>query len=156
MTALQDEQDRLDTEIAAFEAFAERVAELRPDPAPAPETPGTLSPAHAPAGASISYETICTAYEETVLAVDHWETMYAETSLAESVAEEFSQALADCLTSQSPPPFLATIQTQLQTAITESIHARTRTRDYLTQEEDRLRQLQAQLDDLLDKVAPVE
>lgn len=155
LTALHDEQDRLDAEIAAFKAFAERVADVRPDPAPSPGTSGTRSPAHA-SERPPPYETIRTAYEETVLAVDHWEALYAETSVAESVAEEFSPALADCLTGQSPPPFSATVQTQLQTAITESIQTRTQTRDYLERESDRLRQLQTQLDALLDKVAPVE
>ena len=155
LNAVRHERDRLDAEITAFEEFNDRIATVIPQPTPSTPTSGLI---HAYTGDddTSAYNTIWTTYRETVLAVDHWAEAYGETTVTESLQNEFSAGLAETLTADSQPPFAPAVKQRLQTEVHEAIRTRTRALEFLTTEVQQLRHLRDQLDALIDDVRPVE
>ncbi|WP_449271990.1 DUF7260 family protein [Halorubrum tebenquichense] len=109
---LRRERNRTETECEAFEAFANRIAELQPSNAPSTANP--VSDGFNAVGGARALEsrplstpsttdylaTIRDAYEETVMSVPFYETEYDDT-YEKSVYEEFGQEVAIVLTQGS-------------------------------------------------------
>ena len=97
--SIHAERQRLVAEISAFERFIRRVSDLTPDNPVANGTDGghlavrTVSNT----GDSPSFRAIRQAYRRTVLEVDHWQDAYDESTVAESIAAEFSADLAELI-----------------------------------------------------------
>jgi len=94
--ACEDERDRLLAERRAFERFVRRVESIE-----AAEPASTTVPAGATATMSHTYDdgqlsAVETAYRETVMSVDHYESDYDE-SLAENMAAELGADVASAV-----------------------------------------------------------
>ena len=155
LTAARQERNQLDAETTAFEEFSDRVATITPHQTPSTGTAGLI---HAPTGDAdaTKYDAIWTAYRATVLAVDHWADAYGETTVTESLRNEFSPALADTLTADSRPPYSPAVHKRIQTEVETAIRTRTQALECLQTEVQQLRHLRDQLDALIDDVRPVE
>lgn len=153
LTSAQQERNRISAEVTAFEEFTDRLATVTPQQSPSTPTSGLV---HARSGDTDAYDAIWTAYQDTVLTVEHWTEAYGETTIADSLQNEFSTGLAETLTAESRPPFSPTIQTRLQTEVENATRTRTQALEWLQTEVQQLRYLRDRLDDLIDDVRPVK
>ncbi|PSQ55945.1 hypothetical protein BRD22_07650 [Halobacteriales archaeon SW_8_68_21] len=109
--ACRGEQRRVLDEQDAFEAFADRVAEMDTVPVPTESTPsgvpaGALggidsagngvSPGGGPSGGDVTLRRVLAAYDDTVLSLSHYRDEYDETA-AESLAAELGPDTATAL-----------------------------------------------------------
>ena len=156
IAAVKREQDRLKEEITAFEDFHDQVADIAPEQSSSPPTTAPLSQVQRSSQRNSSLETIRTAYQDTVLAVDHWEDAYHETTATESLSNEVSPELAERLTAEHSSQLSPLIKNRLLTEVKVSIESRTEALAQLNAEANRLRNLRDQLDALLRDVRPVE
>lgn len=111
--ALETERRRTEAERRAFDAFADRVADVQPSGARRgsdPDRGGTaaasaiaapeLTFVSAPSAAASPLEAVRTAYEETVMSLPFYEEEYGDT-YDESLREEFGPDVAAALTQRS-------------------------------------------------------
>ena len=156
LAAVKREQDRLKEEITAFDDFHNRVADIAPDKGSSPSATAPLSQVQRGSQRSSSLETIRTAYQDTVLAVDHWTDAYHETTVTESLSNEVSPELAELLTVDQSSSLSPLVKNRLLAEIKISIELRKESLAQLNDEANRLRNLRDQLDALLRDVRPVE
>ncbi len=100
---LAEEHAQVRAERAAFETFAERVRALDPVPAPSQPPPTALAlrdRSRAHAGVATTCD-VRTAYQETVLAVEHYESVYGE-SLVTNLTAELGPEIATALQEDGP------------------------------------------------------
>ena len=155
IAAVKREQDRLKEEISAFKAFHDQVADIGLEQASSPpSTPLTQVQRGSQRRSSI--EKIHTVYRDTVLAVNHWEDTYHETTVTESLSNEVSPELAELLTADQASQLSPLIKNRLLTEIEYSIESRKESLARLNEEASKLRDLRDRLDALLREVRPVE
>ncbi|SIR73544.1 hypothetical protein SAMN05421858_3512 [Haladaptatus litoreus] len=152
---LAEEESKLQLEISALEDFLNRLNEIPEQPYRADG--GTLtdtfrtqeSPTHSP------HEAVKTAYQETVLAVDHWEDAYNEETALESIENEFGPDVATGLEG-GPTTWSPLLWNQLHTASEEAIETRQQTLEVLMAEQQQFKELQCSLDEIGDELALIE
>ncbi|MFC4551294.1 MULTISPECIES: DUF7260 family protein [Halorussus] len=155
LEATERELEWLDEEVEAFEAFLDSVETIRTR---AGDADGTSRPSSLPAaGQEFSadpapFEAVRDAFEETVFAVDHWESAYSERTVPEAMESEFSAELAEVLRRPRGTEFSPFVANKLRAEVEEAVHDRTRSRDFVAEEATHLRTLAAELGEVLELV----
>jgi ElaB/YqjD/DUF883 family membrane-anchored ribosome-binding protein len=116
---LDEEVTQLRAEQHAFEQFAEQVAALTVASSQPATPPTVTSLTDGPPAATT--RAICAAYQETVMALAHYDDVYDD-SLTESLATEFGPDIATVLTEEMPVTTL--LQQQVCTAATQAASER--------------------------------
>jgi len=125
---LDTERRRIGEEIRAFQTFIKRVETIPPQPVSGEQHP-PLQPQTKTAPNSAAR--VRTAYEDTVMAVSHYEQEYGET-YAESLREELTPEVATALTQQAG--FDRACKQATVTAAREATHKRQLLRESLNTE----------------------
>lgn len=163
--SLRAERTRTQAELAAFEAFGDRVADIQSTTAgrqPTADQPlghgngGAVAVGTRPAGRGAApdpAEAIRTAYAETVMSLPFYESEYGE-PYAESVRAEFGQELGTALTESAclGPACLDALQRKLEQIRTE----RRNLIETCEQEAESIDQAAADLRSVADEVASME
>lgn len=159
--AVACEQQRLRAEVAAFRGFAERLSDIEPQP---PQQQISTSGALASLSTSrpmsadqpTAFNTVYTAYRETVFDVDHWQTAYEEDTVEESLANEFSSDLADALTNPSGTTFSPMVRDRLIAEATQAATTRSGTLAVLDTETAHLDTLTVDLERIVEQLRSVQ
>lgn len=114
LACLDEEVTQLRAEQQAFERFAKRVAALTVAPSQPATPPTVTSLTDEPAATT---QAICAAYQETVMALAHYDDVYGD-SLNDSLAAELGPDIGTALTEEMPVTTL--IQQQVCTAATQA------------------------------------
>jgi hypothetical protein len=117
--ALADEHRRVATEVTAFDQFADRIAAA--DPQPLGQNARSGGPTMLVDSTTDGLQEVRRAYQETVMAVDHYEEDYAE-PLAEHMREELGPDVATAVL--NGPGFTPEVQTALVDAARTACEAR--------------------------------
>ena len=126
---VQREQAEIDAERAAFEHFAERVATIAP--VVTTDGPQLLARDHEREKRAAVRE----AYEETVMAVDHYDDVYGEPLLV-NVAGELSAEIAEGLRDEAGLPFTEHLQSLILAAADDAVERREGFQERLENERD--------------------
>ena len=159
--AVACEQQRLRAEVAAFQEFAERLSDIEPQRSQRQiSTSGTFASlsTNRPTSADqpTAFNTVHTAYRETVLDVDHWQTAYAEATVEESLVNEFSSDLADALTNTSGTTFSPMLRNRLIAEATQAATTRSEVLAVLDTEAAQLDTLTDDLEQIVEQLRSVE
>lgn len=128
-----EEQERIHAEQDAFDAFIERVQAMDTDH---PHSAGHLQQMSVPSPSDTDQlQQVRDAYEDTVMAVPHYEEDYDDT-IDESMSEEFSQEIAVAV--NSGQQFSAPLKRQLLQAASTAREWRTNFLSTLDQEQEAL------------------
>ncbi|MFP4217303.1 MAG: hypothetical protein ACLFR6_00415 [Salinarchaeum sp.] len=128
--ALKMERQRVNDEIRAFKQFIERVEAIRPHSVSNEQRPPLRTRTMTPPDSTARVQA---AYEDTVMAVSHYEQEYGET-YAESLREELTPEVATVLTQQSV--FDRACKQATVTAAREATHKRQLLRESLKTERE--------------------
>lgn len=139
------EREEVQAEIDAFQSFVDRVSELEPA-RPASGAPASRSLSHADRVDTSSQ--LRTAFEETVLSIEHFDRVYDE-SLTEHVAAELSPQLTPVFES-SKVAFTEVYRQALLEAVREAVDSREQLMSALESEARSLETAQDRLQDVLD------
>lgn len=146
--AVASERKEVQAEIDAFLSFIDRVSELEP----------TQSTTGAPTSRSLSHATradtgrrLRTAYEETVVSVEHYDRVYDE-PLTEHVAAELSPQLTPVFESNRVA-FTEVYRRTLHEAVREAVGSREQLLSVLEDETASLETARDQLQDVLDRAS---
>jgi hypothetical protein len=152
---LAKEESQLQAEINAFEDFLRR---LNKDPLQPYRSDGgtqTKMLRSQTVSTSTPQKAVQVAYQETVLAVEHWEDAYGKETVIENIANEFGSDVAACLSSRSPT-WSPLLWNKLRNASEEAIKTRQRTQQIVTTERQQLENLQNTLAEIGDQLARIE
>ncbi|GAA0254939.1 hypothetical protein GCM10009000_084480 [Halobacterium noricense] len=149
------EESRIKAEIHAFEDFLDRLNEDPPQPyrtdgGTKPTTLQTQTPT-----TTASLDAVQTAYQETVLAVDHWEEAYGKETTGESIANEFGPDVAAGLAG-GVETWTSLLWNQLRAETTDSIETRRRCHQTVVAERQRIESLSDSLAVSGDELARIE
>jgi hypothetical protein len=117
--ALDREEAELSAERDALTAFDETIAQI--DPADAGRRTPLVQPR---TDGGDPCEAVLATYEETFVAMDHYDDVYGE-PLLESVAQEFGRDLAEALSPNTPVSFSAQVKQTLRSAVQRGVRDRT-------------------------------
>lgn len=151
--AIEREQDEVQTEIDAFDAFSERLATVD---IPQNHTGQPLPPTVARGeSGSNPLEAIRTAYQETVLAVDHFDQAYDE-SLEEHFTNEFGPDIGWNLTAERASPLPPQYLDAVRAASEEAIRARQNYLELFEDEYASIDRADAVITDLVDECSETQ
>ncbi|WP_255196332.1 DUF7260 family protein [Halorarius litoreus] len=116
-TASHEEHSRVQAETDALKAFVERVRSLAPD---SPASRGAGPTTTISTGSSTGTQQIRAAYEETLMAVDHYDEDYGE-PLAQNMQSELGPDVTNAVVSGSPlsPGLQQAVVAAAETCITQ-------------------------------------
>ncbi|AUV80781.1 hypothetical protein C2R22_03190 [Salinigranum rubrum] len=151
------EKRRLAAEATAFERFVRRVGNLefagaRPDTTP--RQPTAIRTA-AVTGEASCFREIRAAYRQTVLAVPHWQEVYGESTVPESLSAEFSADLVELVLAPGTRRESPELRSRLIEESRCSIRIRERTRARVHEETRELKRLDRALNPVLDRIDTV-
>jgi hypothetical protein len=144
--AVASEREEVQAEIDAFRSFLDRVSELEPTQSTT-GSPAPRSLSHA--GRADTSRRLRTAYEETVLSVEHYDRVYDE-PLAEHVAAELSPQLTPLFESNRVA-FTEVYRRTLHEAVREAVGSREQLISVLGDEATSLETARDRLQDVLDR-----
>lgn len=154
-SCLTEEESRIQAEIDAFDQFLEQLQEIQ------------VQASHAPGGSLITtiqswfhaseppQTAVESAYQETILAVEHWADAYGEDTTYESMANEFGADIVAGVTGGSAT-WSPQLLDQLCTASAEAIETRKQTCQVLREEQEQLEDLYGALAVIGEDLATVE
>lgn len=126
-TAAKAERTRTTAEVSAFTTFQRRIQRLT---AGSPGRSGVIGAARPDQGASMT--AITDAYAETVMATDHYESMYDEVTPVDAIRAEFGPEIGDAVAANDT--LTPTIKQALYDAATASREYRSNAAEALTDE----------------------
>ncbi|WP_254280775.1 DUF7260 family protein [Haloarcula marina] len=132
----------------AFEAFADRVADL---PTTSSTSQSVFAVTALPDRSTTDTEALRQAYRDTVMSVPHYETVYDE-SLTENVRAELGPEIAALFTSTTGPSLLLEHQRAVLSAAEQARTDREEFQDTLDAESESLRSLREDLTAVLDEL----
>lgn len=157
LSAVEREHAWLGAEIQAFTALRDQIETIQPqaDHQSVNHQPSGLSPQVAVSTSSEPFAQVRDAYRDTIFAVDHWTDAYGEQTVADSIANEFSPAVADVLCNPNGVRFTPVIVTKVIAEIENAIAQRQASRDVLATEQTKLETLASELIEVCDLLQPL-
>ena len=151
------ERRRIEAEIVAFERFVDHVRDLSVDERIADggthllSTPRTVTDTSEAA----PFREVRRAYRQTVLAVEHWQEAYEESTVAESMAGEFSTDLASLVTRPGTTRFSSPLRTHIIEEGERVVAVRQRALALIEAEIAELERLAAEFETVIELLASV-